>query len=694
MRYKAYISYCHANASWAAWLHRALESYRVPKQLVGTEGAYGRVPKKLAPIFRDKDELASATDLSETIKAALDESEALIVVCSPEAARSRWVDAEIRYFRALGKGDRVHCVIVGGEPADCDSERGCFPSALLENAAGEPAEPLAADARKWADGKRLAKLKLAAGLLGVRLDDLRHREQQRKRRRGMLQALGFVALAALLVFTVQSYKAERVERQDKEAQQVAAEHMLTEFLEQIQQIGDVADLETRKAFDDIFFNYLDQIDPQDLTQESRRQLGVVLSNRGVILREEGELDKAMDVFERAHETLQLLVDESDGDAEALFELSQAEFWIGQVNLDLGRMQEADISFTAYADVSAALHRLQPDNADWTMEAAYALSNLGNLELRRLPSDPEAALAHFRAALELNELAARQDGRYEWELADSNANVADAWLCLCEMARALEHRLKSAELAAKHLATDPGSNRYKQDYAHALSGLALVYWKSGLLDLARGALSESLKLQGELVEEDPSNVKKRWSLVRKAAYQAKFLALAGQAEESWGRSRALLTEMQELAHQDQDIRIDHAVAYGMLMRDVGHLAWHRGQDSHAASLLDNSIRYLTGIARVHPESRMALNELAFSYFYSWDHGGNASADGTAADWQSRIREALNQSGCVDLDIAARLAVIGGQIQEARANVTRLLDRGYQEPEFRAFCAAYGLCAARD
>ena len=42
--------------------------------------------------------------------------------------------------------------------------------------------PLAADVRKWADGKQLAKLKLIAGLLDLPLDQLRRRELQKRRK--------------------------------------------------------------------------------------------------------------------------------------------------------------------------------------------------------------------------------------------------------------------------------------------------------------------------------------------------------------------------------------------------------------------------------------------------------------------------------------------------------------------------------
>jgi len=33
-KYRAFISYSHADEKWAGWLHKALETYRIPKHLV------------------------------------------------------------------------------------------------------------------------------------------------------------------------------------------------------------------------------------------------------------------------------------------------------------------------------------------------------------------------------------------------------------------------------------------------------------------------------------------------------------------------------------------------------------------------------------------------------------------------------------------------------------------------------------
>ncbi|HEV2043198.1 MAG TPA: toll/interleukin-1 receptor domain-containing protein, partial [Sphingomicrobium sp.] len=97
-RYCAFLSYSHADTAQADWLHKAIERFAVPKGLVGRVTANGAVPKNLSPIFRDRHELAASSDLGQTIRAALKQSRFLIVLCSPAAAQSRWVNEEILTF--------------------------------------------------------------------------------------------------------------------------------------------------------------------------------------------------------------------------------------------------------------------------------------------------------------------------------------------------------------------------------------------------------------------------------------------------------------------------------------------------------------------------------------------------------------------------------------------------------------------
>ena len=56
--YLAFISYSHLNDDWGKWIHKSLESFRIPSRLAGSTKKYGVVPKKVYPIFRDRDELS------------------------------------------------------------------------------------------------------------------------------------------------------------------------------------------------------------------------------------------------------------------------------------------------------------------------------------------------------------------------------------------------------------------------------------------------------------------------------------------------------------------------------------------------------------------------------------------------------------------------------------------------------------
>ncbi|MEO6227614.1 MAG: toll/interleukin-1 receptor domain-containing protein, partial [Thermomonas sp.] len=129
MHYRAFISYSHADSRWARWVHRRVENYRLPSRLRGTNGEFGLLPDRFGPIFRDREDLSSAGELGPSIQLALTNSEALIVLCSPDAARSPWVNNEILNFKRLGHANRIFALILAGEPNTGD-ERECFPPAL------------------------------------------------------------------------------------------------------------------------------------------------------------------------------------------------------------------------------------------------------------------------------------------------------------------------------------------------------------------------------------------------------------------------------------------------------------------------------------------------------------------------------------------------------------------------------------
>ena len=167
MKYRAFLSYAHADARWGAWLHRSLEGFRIDNDLAGRVTPVGPAPKSLRPIFRDRDDFSGGHTLDDATITALDASAALIVLCSTVAAGRPAVNEEVRLFRSRHPGRPVIPVIIEGTYPDN------FPPALRVELAPDgtltdrPVTFLAPDLREAGDGRNLALAKTVATLIGV-----------------------------------------------------------------------------------------------------------------------------------------------------------------------------------------------------------------------------------------------------------------------------------------------------------------------------------------------------------------------------------------------------------------------------------------------------------------------------------------------------------------------------------------------
>lgn len=205
-KYRAFISYCHADRRLAEELHRDLEAFIVPRGVIAASGGDEiNVPRKLGKIFFDRYELVAA-HISRQITQGLEKSESLIVVCSRNSASSEAVAREIQYFIGLGRQDRIFPIIIDGEP---DARvRQLVPPIIRsiktddEDVTGAKVSLLAADAREHADGWHLAQQKLVAAILGLELDQLRRRAADAERRRRRVWAGVAAGTSSLAVVSV------------------------------------------------------------------------------------------------------------------------------------------------------------------------------------------------------------------------------------------------------------------------------------------------------------------------------------------------------------------------------------------------------------------------------------------------------------------------------------------------------------
>ena len=107
-KYFAFISYNSKDTAWGKRLQKKLEHYRMPSALCNEHG-WQRTPIK--PVFFAPTDIQPG-GLSEELKDRLKASQHLIVICSPNSAKSKWVGREIEFFHNLGRTKNIHFFII------------------------------------------------------------------------------------------------------------------------------------------------------------------------------------------------------------------------------------------------------------------------------------------------------------------------------------------------------------------------------------------------------------------------------------------------------------------------------------------------------------------------------------------------------------------------------------------------------
>jgi len=182
-KYKAFLSYSQQDKAFAETLLSAIENYKIPKSL---REKYPHLPKDLKrSIFSDEEELPSASVLSDVLKKALDESASLIVIGSPSARNSTWVEEEIVYFKER-ENPKVFIIVCLGELEEA------LPLALHKGAS-----PLALDARTH---PKVAFLKIIAAILEVDFTDLWKREKREKKKRFVWKSIAVLFFVAMAIY--------------------------------------------------------------------------------------------------------------------------------------------------------------------------------------------------------------------------------------------------------------------------------------------------------------------------------------------------------------------------------------------------------------------------------------------------------------------------------------------------------------
>lgn len=185
--YFAFISYQRKDEKIADSLRHTLEHYHLPSNVRKDNPSF---PKTIYPIFRDALELSGGV-LSEQIEQALEQSKYLIVICSPNSAKSPWVNKEIHTFIRMEKERKIIPFIIDGEPNSGNPDTECFPPALRELTGSR--ELLGININEL--GREAAAVKVVACMFGLKFDVLWQRFQREQRRKKWMIVGGAILFA-------------------------------------------------------------------------------------------------------------------------------------------------------------------------------------------------------------------------------------------------------------------------------------------------------------------------------------------------------------------------------------------------------------------------------------------------------------------------------------------------------------------
>jgi tetratricopeptide (TPR) repeat protein len=542
LKYRAFLSYSHADTGVALRVHRRLESFHIDKELVGRVTPAGPIPKALRPIFRDRNDFDAGSSLGAETGTALDDSAALILLASPRSARSKYANEEVRRFKSRHPDRPVIPLIIDGSPGDAKNE--CFPPALrfavaLDGAVTDiPTDVLAADLRETGDGFELALAKVVARLIGLAPDDVYHRAERERRRQGRLR-MAVAAVIALLA--------------------IVGGGLFWQSAQQKQTLNEIAALVDKYSL----------VTPaqaavpgakQSLTQAiTAIAEGAATDHRyaqALALLKAGKPSEAEPLLKAVAEDKEKRADKDAKDAAAAYRNLASiaavsdpgrarDYYARATRLDpsdIGGMVQngwfeeqagqLDVAQAAYARVIAAA---KPGADDKNL--VWAKFGIGGIELQR--GDLGAALATYHEAMTITDRIAKSDpGNAYWqrELAVSYEKIGDVQVAQSNLPEALASYQEDHAIADRLAKSNLGNTEWQRDLSISYIKLGHVQVEQGNLPAALTSYQASLAIAERLAKSDAGNAE--WQRDLSISYDE-----VGHAQKAQGNLSEALTSYQ-------------------------------------------------------------------------------------------------------------------------------------------------------
>ena len=688
-RYYAFLSYSHKDKRLADWLHRELERFRVPNALAGKLTANGVVPRRLTPIFRDQQDLSAGADLADEIKAALAASQFLVVLCSPTAAKSRWTNQEIESFKRTRPEGCVLAAIVAGEPFASDmpgrESEECFPPALRfkydrrGHQTSKRAEPLAADFRESGEGKRVAFLKLVAGMLGVGLDELVQRDQTRRHRQlAWLAAASVAGMAVTSTLAVAAIQARNQAQEQRREAEGLIGFMLGDLKDKLEPIGK---LDALDGVGGRVLAYFHNEPIADLSDAALSQRSQALSLMADVATQRGNTDSALRLYQEAMAGTAEAVRRKPDDPERLFQHAQNVFYVGAIAYGRGQLDEAAARYTEYKQLADGMVALDPNNMKWRMEEQNALANLGSVRLaqRRFA---EAAALDEQALRAIQALTAfdPKNRDYQQSLVESLAWSADAERDAGHIDRAVALRERHVALL-KTLLSQSGDVAYRQRLVTAERKLGILYAIRDQTDVAEQHTRSAVAEGDQLTAIEPGN--RKWLEISALAKSnlAFVLATTGKLTEAAQRNDSYCAIVSRLIAKDPKL-VDWRADYRECWILRGQIAVANGANADAANDAERALQIGKSLKSSDPGTDAFGIARAYRLLGDAREGLGDKAAATAA-WNAAFNALPHVQAERPIEIQEHAIILQrlGRVAEAQQLNQRLAAIGYRLREVK-------------
>ncbi|MEO0981388.1 MAG: toll/interleukin-1 receptor domain-containing protein [Pseudomonadota bacterium] len=641
-KFRAFISYSRKDKKAVRKLYKRLTNYEIPKRLRRDNN------QRLGRFFLDQAELGAAGSLNDELIEKLNESQRLIVCCSPGAKASEWVNAEVEAFLEHRGRDGLLAVILEGEPEEC------FPPALLRE------QPLAADFRPEGDGEEIGFLKLVAGFLYVDLGELRDLQAKAERARARVRAaltatFALLAAGASTAAVIAVRESERAQAMTLEAIDIGAG-----IVDQADDLSlrngvPVSALEGLLDFADERFEILfaQGVSSPELSRQ-QAQLLVQISELY------GRMGRTEDQREAAARAAAIINTDVPPQMRFTLDYVRANAALGDASWSLGEEAEA---IAAHQEAIRAGREMLVDIPGAVLgrtHLAASLQRLGKVHMQA--GRPAAALPLFSEAIPM--LIYVADANEAPGVADANLASGLRWrggaeALMGDYAAAETSYREALDVIDAALPGAPDSRPLLATRGTVLVGLGQVLNDTGRADEGRALLLESLAAAETAAAADPQDGEAREDVALRTGLIANLDLQAGRLEDAAAGFRAATVAWVELADLDPGNLPNQRTAATI----VGGAAETLGQAGDVAGALE-ARRIAVGLAR-RPAEATGADEDWEDLAFALELQGDAAA-------QARDLETILASYSEAEPIRRGLAAAGDpEAQAAHASVLHAL-----------------------